>query len=100
MNTKADAKALATLTAIIDQLDDAQLCGLNNLIVNRLKDNHRRKIAAASVQFRVGQKVSFYNTRNYKEMTGTIMKINKKTIRVQTTEDGIWKVTSTMLKAA
>lgn len=100
MNTKADAKALATLTAIIDQLDDAQLRGLNSLIVDRLKDNQRRKIAAASIQFRVGQQVSFYNTRRYKEMTGTIMKINQKTIRIQTTEDGIWNVTSTMLKAA
>ena len=100
MNTKADAKALATLTAIIDQLDDAQLLDLNRLIVDRLNDNRRRKLAAASVQFRVGQQVSFYNTRIHKEMTGTIMKINQKTIRIQTTEDGVWTVTSTMLKAA
>jgi hypothetical protein len=100
MNTKADAKALATLTAIINQLDDEQLRGLNKLIVGRLKDNYRRKVAAASVQFRVGQKVSFYNTRLHAEMSGSIMKINQKTIRVQTTEYGIWNVTSTMLKAA
>ena len=100
MTTAADLKALATLTAIIDQLDDEQLRGLNKLIVERLNINHRRKIAAASVQFRVGQKVSFYNTRLHVEMTGSIMKINRKTIRVQTTEYGIWNVTSTMLKAA
>jgi len=46
MNTKTDAKALATLTAIIDQLDSEQLRSLNSLIIDRLKDNHRRKIAA------------------------------------------------------
>jgi len=28
------------------------------------------------------------------------MKINQKTIRINTTEDGIWNVTATMLKAA
>lgn len=100
MNAKTDAKALATLTAIIDQLDNEQLRSLNSLIIDRLKDNHRRKIAAASIQFRVGQTVSFYNSRFHKEMTGVIMKINQKTIRINTTEDGIWNVTATMLKAA
>ena len=47
-----------------------------------------------------GQRVSFYNSKKYKEMTSAIIKINPKTIRIATDEDGIWNVTSTMLKAA
>ena len=98
-NQTAQARMVAMMD-LIEKMGDEELRMLNSYVVDRIRTNQKRKAIAAGAQFQNGQRVSFYNSKKYKEMTGTIIKINPKTIRIATDEDGIWNVTSTMLRAA
>lgn len=60
----------------------------------------RRSMISREVRssFSVGDAV-FFNDKRGMKVTGTILKINPKTIRVST-PGGLWKVSPTLLKAA
>ena len=52
----------------------------------------------AGFQFRVGDKASWYSNRTFKDVVGTITRINQKSISIDCGKDGKWKVSSSMLK--
>jgi hypothetical protein len=58
------------------------------------QDSLRR---SAKAQYNRGDKVSWTNSRNGLTMTGTIEKLNQKTVTVRTTQ-GLWRVSATLLK--
>jgi hypothetical protein len=69
------------------------------LIVEALNAQVRAKRAQAKAGFRAGQKVSFYSSRSFKYVTGTIRKINR--VNIDLIEDGCgtrWRVSPQLLK--
>jgi hypothetical protein len=60
----------------------------------------RRSMISQEIKgsFSVGDAV-FFNDKRGMKVTGTILKINPKTIRVSTT-NGMWKVSPSLLKAS
>lgn len=58
------------------------------------QDSLRR---SAKAQFHRGDKVSWTNIRNGLTMNGTVEKLNQKTCTVRT-QQGLWRVSATLLK--
>jgi len=67
-------------------------------IAQMFNDARRMKTARAARSFEVGQNVTWSGRKG--AMSGEIIKVMKKNIRVKTKADGIWNVTASLLKAA
>ena len=67
-------------------------------IANMFNDARRGKAYNAARSFKVGQRVAWYGRKG--SMSGEVIKVMKKNIRVKTEADGIWNVTASLLKAA
>lgn len=76
----------------IDNLDD--LREVQNALNVRFRELQRR----AAVSFRVGDKVQF-KSRSGQIITGTVQKINQKTVSVNTPTSN-WKVSASLLQRA
>ena len=67
-------------------------------IAQMFNDARNLKVARAARSFAVGQTVKWNGKRG--SMSGTVVKVLKKNVRVSTKADGIWNVTASLLKAA
>jgi|TARA_R100000455_G_C6167483_1_gene50270 sRNA-binding protein len=67
-------------------------------IAQMFNDARSIKQARAARTFKVGQHVSWTGRRG--AMSGQVIKVLKKNIRVKTEADGIWNVAASLLKAA
>lgn len=95
--TSAD---MATLYGLLTKMNTTELRALNAEVVRIVKGESTKKAKAACAELEVGQKVSFTNTRTGVEITGSIIKINIKTISVRSDASGMWRVPASMIKAA
>jgi len=67
-------------------------------IANMFNDTLNLKRTQAVRSFKVGQKVKWSGKRG--DMSGTVVKILKKNVRVQVANGDMWNVTANMLKSA
>ena len=67
-------------------------------IARMFNDTLNMKRAQATRAFSVGQKVKWSGKNG--NMSGTVIKIMKKNVRIKVSENEIWNVTANMLKAA
>lgn len=68
-------------------------------IANMFNDTLNLKRTQAVRSFKVGQKVKWSGKKSG-DMSGTIVKILKKNVRVQVANGDLWNVTANMLKSA
>ena len=69
-----------------------------NDIARMFNDTMNMKRAQATRSFTVGQKVKWSGKNG--SMSGTVIKVMKKNVRVKVSATETWNVTATMLKAA
>ena len=91
MLTKSEITKLQTLLvkASPDQMSD---------IARMYNDTLNMKRSQIARSFAIGQKVKWSGKNG--DMSGTVIKVMKKNVRVKVSATEIWNVTSTMLKAA
>lgn len=88
------SKIPANLASLIATMDSNDL----NDLVFLVKARRKQLTTAAKRHFRVGQRVRF-DAKHRGMVTGIIIKMNPKTIRVLTDTGGLWRVSPTYLKA-
>jgi hypothetical protein len=81
----------------LDQFTEEELLHLNRLIVERLKVMQQLRAHGAMIQFRIGQTVTFPDSRGH-PITGILTKYNRKSVTVVTHEGGHWNVSPSLLK--
>jgi len=85
---------MSKIQAFLIEADSAQM----SEIAQMFNDARNLKVARAARSFTVGQTVKWNGKRG--SMSGTVIKVLKKNIRVKTKADGIWNVTASLLKSA
>lgn len=75
----------------IDQLTEAELVDLNHRIVERLRFLQHMRAHGAMMKFSIGQRVVF-DAPGQPQVTGVLVKYNKKTVTVVTDEGVRWNV--------
>ena len=80
----------------IDSLSLKELTDLNKLIVDRIKYLRDMESMKGKVLFKIGEEVGFEHYNRY--IIGNVVKINIKTISVETEFGDIWRVYPYMLK--
>jgi len=84
-----------TLNKLLAKADNADF----NMIVKMFNHAQRTYQSGIAQQFNVGEKVTWNsNKRGYGKQTGTITKVNKKTIKVVATDGVEWSISPTLLK--
>lgn len=72
-----------------------------NMIVNMFNKAQAAYTSSVAQQFNVGEKVTWNsNKRGYGKQTGTITKVNKKTIKIVAIDGTQWSVSPSMLSKA
>ena len=67
-------------------------------IARMFNDARNLKVARAARSITVGQNATWNGKRG--SMSGTVIKVLKKNVRVKTKADGVWNVTASLLKSA
>ena len=94
-----NAKVMANLTSLMNEMTTADLLILNKEVCSRIKRANSAKQQNAATAFYVGQTVSFASKQGL--IIGKITKINTKTIKVSTGSNaGQWSVSPTLLRDA
>ncbi|AHE97657.1 hypothetical protein [Thioalkalivibrio paradoxus] len=83
----------------IDQLTEAELIDLNRRVVERLKFLQHMRAHSAMMRFSIGQRVVF-DAPGQPQVTGVLVKYNKKTVSVVTDEGVQWNVSPGLLRHA
>lgn len=83
----------------IDQLTEPELLALNHRIVERLKFLQQMRAHGAMMKFSIGQRVVF-DAPGQPQVTGMLIKYNKKTVTVVTDEGQRWNVSPGLLRQA
>lgn len=86
------------IEAFIKELGEEELLYLNRLIVERLKLISQQKSTAAMGRFNIGEMVEFEDNSGLRK-TGRIVKLNKKTATIITTEGQHWNVAPGLLRS-
>jgi len=81
----------------IEILSYDELLQLNRLIVDRIKHLRASKTCLEMQQFKFGNKVEFF-TDEGERITGTVAKLNKKTVGIVTDDGERWNVSPSLLK--
>ncbi len=81
----------------IDRLTEAELIDLNRRIVERLRFLQQMRAHAAMLKFSVGARVCF-DTEDFRTITGTLVRYNKKSVTVITDHGHRWNVSPTFLR--
>ena len=81
----------------IDKLTEAELIGLNNRIVARLKFLQQMRAHASMLEFSIGERVAF-QPDGHPELYGIITKYNRKSVTVITENGQHWNVAPTFLR--
>ena len=87
---------MKTAKEVIEKLDLEDLLMLNRLIVERVNHITRIKRGMQLLKFSPGDRVRF-ESRDGDEMEGVVMRVNQKTVSVDTGGDGWWRVAPGML---
>jgi hypothetical protein len=82
----------------IRRLDEGDLRFLNRLIVERLKLLHQARSTVMLAHFSVGDRVSFPASTG-EQKTGVIVRLNKKTASIDTSDGQRWNVHPVYLRA-
>lgn len=86
MMNDTDSKPKTTLANVLNFIAVADISSSEiNAIVDAVNSRIKRTRQAASMQFRVGQRVTFFSEKQHRQVTGVITKVNRSTIKV--TED-------------
>jgi len=85
---------MSKIQALFVEASDEQM----QEIAQMFNDARSIKTARAARTFKVGQSVSWTGRKG--AMSGKVIKVLKKNIRVKTEADGIWNVTASLVKAA
>mgnify|MGYP001311175074 CR=1 FL=1 len=85
---------MATISMMFAEASDEQM----SEIASMFNDARNIKVARAARSFKVGQNVSWTGRKG--AMSGKVIKVLKKNIRVKTEADGVWNVAASMLQAA
>lgn len=99
--TASDALRSIPLTS----MSKAELLALNEAVVAQIRTLQTTEAIRAGMQFRPGDKASFYSSKYGRNIAIKITKVNIKTVSaVELNDDGTvsyrtWKVAPTMLKA-
>lgn len=84
----------------IDHLSEEELIDLNHRIISRLRFLRDMRSHAAMSNFRIGEKVRFHPS-GHPEITGTLIRYNKKSVSVIAENGQRWNVHPNLLfKAA
>ena len=81
----------------IDRLTEAELIDLNRRIVERLRFLQQMRAHAAMLKFSVGARVCF-DTDDFRTITGTLVRYNKKSVTVITDDGHRWNVSPSFLR--
>ena len=81
----------------IDTLSEKELIELHHKIVERLKFLESMRVHAEMMAFNIGEKVSF-SPPGRGEVTGILVKYNKKTVTVLTEDGQKWNVSPHLLE--
>lgn len=84
----------------INKLTEKELIDLNHRIVERLKFLESMRAHAEMMEFSVGEKVSFSPSSGREEVTGVLVRYNKKTVTVLTEDGQKWNVSPYLLGKA
>jgi hypothetical protein len=86
------------IETFIKDLGEDELHYLNRLIIERLKLVYQEKSTKALSRFNLGETVRFPD-HDGREKTGRIIRLNKKTATIITTDGQNWKVSPTLLRS-
>lgn len=81
----------------IKALGEDELIYINRLVIERLKLISQMKSTNQMIRFNIGERVTFKDHEN-KIKKGTIIKLNKKTVSINTDDAQIWNVPPGILK--
>jgi hypothetical protein len=81
----------------IDQLTEAELTDLNRRIVERLRFLHPMRAHATMLKFSIGARLCF-DTDDFRRITGTLVRYNKKSVTVVTDDGHRWNVSPSFLR--
>ncbi|WP_347257662.1 hypothetical protein [Methylocaldum sp.] len=79
------------MTIDIDQFTEAELIDLNRRIVERLRFLQQMRAHATMLKFSIGARVCF-DTDDFRRITGTLVRYNKKSVTVVTDDGYRWTV--------
>ena len=85
---------MSNIQALFVEASDEQM----QEIAQMFNDARNLKAHSAARSYSIGQKVKWNGRRG--SMSGTVIKVLKKNIRVKTESDGVWNVTASLLEAA
>tara|TARA_B110000444_G_C18491811_1_gene433852 strand:- start:148 stop:423 length:276 start_codon:yes stop_codon:yes gene_type:complete len=85
---------MSKVQAFLIEASDEQM----SEIAQMFNEVRNLKVRSAARSFAVGQTVKWNGKRG--SMSGTVVKVLKKNVRVSTKSDGVWNVTASLLKAA
>ena len=80
----------------IESLSYDELLEINRLIVDRIKVLRASKTSLEMQKFNLGNKVEFF-TDEGEVISGTVAKVNKKTVGIVTNDGERWNVSPTLL---
>ena len=83
----------------IDELTEAELVDLNHRIVERLRFLSQMRAHSKMLEFRIGDRVSFY-PEGLPPVTGMLTRYNKKSVTVITDDGHRWNVSPEFLRKA
>jgi hypothetical protein len=81
----------------LNNMSDEQLREWNQAICDIFKERQNNKQKKAAAQFRVGDMVSFFNSRSGEKVVGEVTKINRKSIRVEAGRYECYRVSPSLL---
>jgi hypothetical protein len=80
----------------LTKLTEAELIELNRRIIGRIKQLRQSRVNASMAVFNLGDRVSFTPTGE-PEVTGTVVRLNRKSVTVVTAEGMQWRVAPSLL---
>jgi hypothetical protein len=83
----------------IDSLTESELIDLNHRIVARLQFLRQLEAHASMLEFRIGERVTFY-PEGRAPVTGMITRYNRKTVSIVTDDGQRWNVAPRILERA
>ena len=92
--TMMNSSEMIAMENLLNKATDDQM----QEIARMFNDARNLKVARAARSFTVGQNVTWNGKRG--SMSGTVIKVLKKNVRVKTKADGVWNVTASLLKSA
>lgn len=99
MSTKQTILDRELFTEALRHMSEADLLYLNRMVVERLNLLAQAKSTMQLAQFTEGDRVSFTDNDGAVK-TGTILRLNKKTVSLRTDDGHLWKVAPGFLRKA